>query len=236
MGAGGSEHAVAYEGRGFYRLDVPEGLPAQPAACVVALHGYGQPPEEMADYARRVAPAHAVVLAPEGPLSFYREPRDRERQGSPGPMTRDVGFGWVADPRREDGDARNARLLEAVWHDAAARRPLDARRTVVLGFSQGVGVAVHWLLEHPGRAAGLVALAGGVRVPLRPRLGTLAGLPTLWITGRRDHAYPPAYAAELLPLLHAAGLDLRHEELGCGHGVPVPAAGLVREWLAARLV
>ena len=85
------------------------------------------------------------------------------------------------------------------------------------------------------RAAALVALAGGVRMPLRARLSRLRGLATLWVTGRRDHAYPPAYMDALLPALADAGLEVERLDLPGGHAVPVPAADRVRAWIAARL-
>ncbi len=222
--------SVAFAATGYYRLDLPPDLPPGPAACVLALHGYGQPPEEMAAYARLVAPPHAVVLAPEGPLSFYREPK-----AEGGPAAGGVGFAWIADPRREEADARNTRLIEAAWAAAHAEHALDPRRTAVLSFSQGVGVGIHWLLEHPSRAAAVVALAGGVRQPLRPRLSTLRGLSALWVTGRRDHAYVSGYMDALLPALTEAGLDVERLDLPGGHAVLVPAADRVRAWLAARL-
>lgn len=219
---------AAFEATAYYRAFVPPGPGPHPA--VVALHGYGQAPEEMAAYARQVAPPGALVLAPEGPLSWYRRP---EAQG--GAAQGGVGYGWVADARREDADARNARLLDAVWRHASARWPLDPATSVVLGYSQGVGVGVAWLLAGGAPRGGLVALAGGVRVPLRARLPALNGLPTLWVTGARDRAYPAAYTRELLPVLAGAGLLLSHLELPCGHRVPDPATDAVRAWLAARL-
>lgn len=221
--------AVEYAAPGWYRARVPP-TAGSPAACVLALHGYGQPAEEMEDYALRVAPEHAVVLVPEGPLSFYRKPG-----GAGGAAAGGVGHAWIADPRRDEADARNARFLDAVWADAAAVHPLDPARTAVLGYSQGVGVGVHWLIERPGRAAALVALAGGVRVPLRPRLGGLRDLSVLWVTGQHDRAYPRDYATELLRVLAEAGLAVDHRELDVGHGVLEPAEAHVRAFLAARL-
>jgi predicted esterase len=221
---------VRFEAHAHYRLDLPSAAPAAPAACVLALHGYGQPPEEMAAYARSVAPPDAVVVAPEGPLSFYRDPR---HEG--GAQRGGVGHGWIADPRRDLADERNSRLLDAVLADAARVTPLDPSRLAVLGYSQGVGVAAHFLLTQPGRARAFVALAGGVRPALRPLLPALRDLPTLWITGRRDRAYPPDYAAQLLPALLDAGLALEHHDLDCGHGVPEPAADLVTHFLSAHL-
>ena len=228
--ADGAVRRVRYEAPGWYRLHAPPGAARPPAACLVAVHGYGQDPAEMFDYARSVAPADAVVIAPEGPLSWYRRPG-----GAGGAAAGGVGFGWTADPRRDEADLRNTRLLEAVWADADTHHALDPRRTAVLGFSQGVGVALAWLLEHPERAASFVALAGGLRVPLRPRLPTLRGISALWVTGSSDAAYPRPYALELLHALAAAGLTVEHVELPGGHGVPEPAADRVRAWLGRRL-
>ena len=229
----GEPRAVAYQAPGWYRMHVPDQV-LRPAPCLVALHGYGQAPEEMWAYARRVAPADAVVLVPEGPLSWYVKPG-----GAGGAAAGGVGHGWVADPRRDEADLRNTRFLEAVWADAQGTQgcapALDPARTAVLGYSQGVGVAVHWILEHQGRVKTLVALAGGVRAALRPRLAALRGLAALWVTGERDAAYPPAYVADLVPALTAAGLALEHVVLPTGHGVPEPGLPHVRSFLAARL-
>lgn len=222
---------VRYTSEAAYRLDLPPEAERGPGPlpALVALHGYGQEPAEMARYARLVAPRGTVVLAPQAPSSWYRAP-----DGPGGASAAGVGYGWVADPCRDATDRRNAALLDAVWADACSTVPLDAGRSVLLGFSQGVGVAVAWLLAGGPVRGGLVALAGGVRVPLRERLPALAGLPTLWVTGQRDRAYPPAYTQALLPVLRAAGLRLEHVEVASGHAVSVPAAGAVRGWLAAH--
>lgn len=211
-------------------MHAPPGASAAPSRCLVAVHGYGQSPDEMFDYARSVAPPNAVVLAPEGPLSWYRRPG-----GSGGAAAAGVGYGWVADARRDEADRRNTRFLEAMWTDANAAHAIDPRRTAVLAYSQGVGVALTWLLEHPTRASAFVALAGGLRLPLRPRLPALRGLEALWVTGASDAAYPLPYATDLLGALATAGLAVEHVELPGGHGVPEPAAERVRAWLASRL-
>lgn len=230
MSESDAPRAVAYEAPGWYRHRVPAGVGSAPAPCLLAVHGYGQDPDEMFAYACRVAPESAVVLAPEGPLSWYRRPT-----GSGGAAAAGVSYGWVADPRRDEADRRNTSFLEAMWSDANARHALDPRRTAVLGFSQGVGVALAWLLDHPTRASHLVALAGGLRVPLRPRLAALGGLRALWVTGADDTAYPRAYAEKLLAELTAAGLVVEPVEFPGGHGVPEPAAERVRAWLLGRL-
>src|SRR5262245_9470667 len=127
--------AVAYRSTGWYRSRVPSGG-AAPLPCVVALHGYGQPPEEMFEYACRVAPSNALVLAPEGPLSWYRKPGAPRPEaggklsgGAGGAAAGGVGYGWIADSRRDEADRRNTDFLEAVCADARAACPMDPRKT-----------------------------------------------------------------------------------------------------------
>jgi predicted esterase len=196
---------------------VPDGLPAGPAPALVAIHGYGQDPVEMFEYAIDVAGPGVVVVAPEGPSAFYRKARPASG----------VAYGWIADPDREPSEARNDALIDA----ALATRPLDPSRTVFLGYSQGVGVAVHYLFTRRDRARALVALAGGVPKASRHRLGALRGLDVLWVTGERDAAYPPDYEAELLQAMRGAGLTPQDVSLAADHALLDPARATVRSWL-----
>ena len=190
--------AIPIQATGYVRLHVPDALPQGPAPLLVAVHGYRQPPQAMLDYAISVAPHDAIVLAPEGPSAFYG-PRVRERA-----IGRRVDYGWIADPRRPDSEARNRSLLVGALAHACTRHRVDPARTWLLGFSQGVGVAVDFALHERERIAGVVGLAGGVP--------------------------PPGRAA--LDRLTAAGAALETLELDAGHDLLAPAREAVRAWLA----
>jgi predicted esterase len=216
---------VRFPSTGHYRRVREGGAPDAPV--LVALHGYGQPPDEMPAYAASVAPQGWAVLAPEGPSSFYRRP-----WGPGGSAAAGVAFGWVADADREAQDERNDALIDACLADAASRG-LRPSRVVLLGYSQGVGVAAHWWTSRPDAAAALVGLAGGVTAASRPRLARLAGRRVLWVTGERDTSYPPAYTAGMLSALRAAGVLLDDAMLPETHAILDPARERVRAWLAA---
>lgn len=217
---------VGYESVGYYRVRAPTVRTEGPAPAVVALHGYAQPPEEMLEYAASVAPPEAVLVAPEGPSSFYRPERAgrRAERGA-------VDFGWAADPRREATDRRNTALILAAIEDAGRAVGIDPGRTVVLGYSQGVGVGAHFAASHPDRLGALVGLAGGVRMEVRPRLAGLGGRPLLWVGGERDRFYPPAYLGALVAELRGEGLRVDALRFRCGHGILDPAASAVRDWI-----
>jgi predicted esterase len=218
--------AVRYESVGHYFARVPPGSGAAP--LVVAVHGYRQPPEEMLRYATSVAPEDAVVLAPVGPSAFYLEP---ERE----PARRGVGHGWSADPRREDTERRNDAFLLACCEAVARERPVDPRRTVLLGYSQGVGVATHFWASHPATAVGLVSLAGGVREDVRPRLATLRGRKFLQVRGERDALYHATYEAALADRMRGMGIEVETLALDAGHGLLAPARERVRDWIARAI-
>jgi len=227
--------AVPIRATGYLRLHVPASPPpssgppsARPAPLLIAIHGYRQPPAAMLAYAVSVAPPGALVVAPEGPSAFYgpRRPRD----GTP----RRIDYGWIADPRRPDAEARNRDLIARALDIAAARHEIDPRRTWLLGYSQGVGVAVDYFAHHPEHIAGLIALAGGVPPHGRERLTALRGRPLLWITGTRDAAYPPAYEDVLLATLRGADLRLDETVLDETHDLLEPARERVRAWLSAQ--
>jgi predicted esterase len=195
---------------------------------LLLVHGYAQPVEDLLGFAERVLPG-ATLIAPEGPSGFYRRPRQ-----SP-PASGGTARAWIADPDRADDDARNDAFLAAALDGAARRVALDPSRLFVLGYSQGVGVATHFLASHPERAAGLLGLAGGIPAAHRPRLTRLRAKPVLWVSGRHDLAYPPEYTEHVLDALREAEVDLRSVVLETGHALLPDAEGPVCDWLATTL-
>jgi phospholipase/carboxylesterase len=231
VGAGAQDARIplTIPATGYARIDEPDDLPDAPATVLVAIHGYGQPPEDMLAYARSIAPPGTVVVAPEGPQAFYRRPR------APGGAAKGgVGYGWIADPRRADADVRNDALIAAALDAAAQRRPIRRDAILLLGYSQGAGVATHFALRQPASVAGLVGLAGGVPSAWRDRLAGLSATPVLWISGTRDASYPPDYVAPLRESFRAGGVPLEHLDLDEGHDLLARASPHVRSWLAAR--
>lgn len=224
--AGDDRIAVPIRATGYFRIHVPEDLPDEPVPLLLATHGYRQPPRRMLAYAESVAPENAIVVAPEGPSAFYG-PRVRERA-----LGRRIDYGWLADPRRPDSEARNRDLIGQALDFVTERHAVDPARTFLMGFSQGVGVAVDYFVHNPERIAGLVGLAGGVPQHGRERLGALAGRPVFWVTALQDADYTVAYERKLVGQMHEAGIALDTLELDEGHDLLEPAAGAVRTWLA----
>ncbi len=227
MSTAGDTLRVFFPASGRVRLHVPQAAAQDARSCLVAVHGYAQPLDAFFAYARSLAPG-AVVVMPEGPMSFYR--RRRAEDG-----TRGVAHAWIAELPRRASDHRNDAYLAATLDAVNDEVPIDPDRTILLGFSQGVGVAMHFLLQEPSRAAGLIGLAGGLTEAYRDQLTRLAGKDLLWVTGKDDTAYTPTYAEALRARLRTSGANLQTHDLDAGHELMEPAADLVRTWLTPRL-
>lgn len=224
-----ARHAIEIRSTGYVRLHLPAQPGSGPVPVLIALHGYAQPAQEMFDYACSVAPAGTIVVAPEGPSSFYTRTRLPD-----GTRKRGVSHGWIADEPRQPSERRNRELLAGALDLAAEQHPIDPARTWLLGYSQGVGVATDFFVHAPERVAGMVALAGGVPDHGRPALRALAGRPVLWVCGTEDDAYPPLYMDAIVEDLEQAGVALERLVLPTGHAVLEPAREQVTAWLAAR--
>jgi len=113
------------------------------------LHGYGQSAADMLSASSALASGERLLVAPEGLSRFYL------RAGT-GP----VGASWMT---REDREQEIRDCLR--WLDGLAehlRGSLGARRSVVLGFSQGAAAAWRWALLGSSKLERLIAWGGAV--------------------------------------------------------------------------
>lgn len=209
-------------------LDGPRREPrATPSALVVLLHGYGANGDDLialADGWRRFLP-QAVFVAPNGPQTI---------PGMPGalqwfPLTmRDPSEYWRGVVSAQPG-------LDRFLDAELARYRLDARRLVLVGFSQGTMLALHVGLRRPGSPACVVGysglLAGPEHLP-----GIAARPPVLLIHGEADEVIPTDALYIALEQLAAAGLSVEwHVRQGLGHGIDPGGQAMAARFMALRL-
>lgn len=218
---------VRYEAHGRVLLQLPPATQGTPAPLLLGIHGYGQEPASWLAWLRSVAPAHVAVAVPCGPETWYRRPSQGAKAGS--------GQAWMGASQRAPYDARNDRYLDAVRRALGAEPRLDASRFVLAGFSQGVGVALHYACGPRAGLRALVGLAGGLAQAYRPRLSALAGLPVLWISGTQDGSYPPTYTDALVAEFERAGVQVEPLALDAGHDLLDPAVPPTRAFLGRHL-
>ena len=142
------------------------------------LHGYGQSAADMLSASSALAGRERLLVAPEGLSRFYL-------RGGAGP----VGASWMT---REDREHEIRDCMR--WLDGLAehlRGSLGARRTVVLGFSQGAAAAWRWALLGSSKLERLIAWGGALPSDLDVGLQTerLRALRIHVVRGANDATY-----------------------------------------------
>ncbi len=194
---------------------------------IMLLHGFGAPGDDLVPLAEVIdAPAETRWLFPEAPLSL------------------NMGFGdsrawWIIDFARIQEDRAAGRIrdlsIEVPQGLALARErflaflkelpkqlPIDYKKTVIGGFSQGAMLTCDAILQTDYPFAGLVQLSGNllakeVWTPLMP---ARKGLPVFQSHGTQDEVLPNIGAERLRDTLTTSGLAVEWHSFRGGHEIP----------------
>jgi phospholipase/carboxylesterase len=212
----------------LYTAHVPAG--DGPFPTILALHGWGASAHDLIGLAPVLHGGGALVLCPQGPVAF------EIGQGY-------VGFGWfelsqVRPPTlAEIGSATDR--LRAFLDAAQSRYPIDRRKTVVMGFSQGGVIAYDLVLRDPARFAGLVALSSWLPAELDDAIPTQPAhenFPALVVHGTQDPMIPVARAQESRERLMKRGVALTYREYEMEHGIAPEALRDLVGWLESKVI
>jgi len=194
---------------------------------VMLLHGFGAPGDDLVPLAEVIdVPAGTRWLFPEAPLSL------------------NMGFGdsrawWIIDFARIQADRAAGRIrdlsVEVPQGLALARErmltflkelprqlPIDYKKTIIGGFSQGAMLTCDAVLHTDYPFAGLVQLSGNLLAkdiwsPLIPKR---RGLPVFQSHGMQDDILPNIGAERLRDALHRAGFVVDWHSFRGGHEIP----------------
>lgn len=212
----------------LYAAHVPEGEGPHPA--LLLLHGWGASAHDLLGLAPILLEGKAVVLCPQG--SFAMEV-------APGM----AGYGWFKLGEGRDPDPKEVETaVQSVsrFVDAALERyPIDPKRLVLGGFSQGGYMAYHVGLGTPERFAGLLAMSTWLPEDLTASLGkvaALAKLPTLVVHGTKDPAVPLDRAHDARELLEGLGVPLTYREYAMEHEIRPEALRDIMAWLESEVL
>ncbi len=200
-----------------------------PHPAIIAMHGWGASALDLIGLAPYIADGKFMVICPQGPIEVEIGP------------TR--GYGWF--PIRMGGppdrDAITSASLEAErFVDSAVERyPINRRRLVVLGFSQGGFMAYTLAIKNPTRYAALVALSTWFPPDLKDAAADRAALerlPTMVQHGRADEMIEIARARASIETLRELRMAVVYREYDCGH--EISAAGLddLSEFLKSKVL
>ena len=138
----------------------------------------------------------------------------------------------------ETGDLPGYTVIHAeVPEHELSRYPIDPRRIVLLGFSQGGIMAFELALREPQRFAGLVALSTWFPAELAATLERKpehAGFPVLVLHGTADPVLPVERARESREALRPYGVAMTYRELQMGHTIDQEAMRILLRWLKEK--
>jgi phospholipase/carboxylesterase len=207
----------------LYTAHVPAGEGPFPA--IVALHGWGASAQDLLGLAPFLLGGEALVLCPQGPFELEIAP------GVP-------GYGWfpisMGGPLDVGAFGRASELLRSFLDEAARRYPIEPRKQLLLGFSQGGVMAYDLVLREPARFAGLAALSSWLPDPLArsmPPQPEHKGLPVFVCHGTEDPMIPVERARESREALLRLGVNLAYREYPMGHEIRPEALRDLVEWL-----
>ncbi|MDH5639921.1 MAG: hypothetical protein OEY28_01400 [Nitrospira sp.] len=194
---------------------------------VILLHGFGAPGDDLVPLAEVVdVPAGTRWLFPEGPLSL------------------DMGFGhsrawWIINFARIQEDRAAGRIrdlsvdvpqglalarecLVAFLKELPQQIPIDYKRTVIGGFSQGAMLTCDAVLQTNYPFAGLVQLSGNLlaQVVWSPLMPRRKGLRVFQSHGTQDDILPHIGAERLRDALSQSGLAVEWHSFRGGHEIP----------------
>lgn len=206
----------------FYLLDRGSASPGS-AAFAVALHGYGQNPADMLELTRRALGPGPWIASVQGPHPFTLKPFQPNsgigyNWGTP-------GAGWA-----ESIQFHHKILVELLFD--LARFGAEPQRTVLVGFSQPVGLNYRFIRAHPTLVGGVIGVCGGV-----PRDWEELPLPNataavLHIARDQDEYYPVERVTQFAERLKSrCSGEVEFHLLPGPHRFPSQASGLIQDWV-----
>lgn len=206
----------------LHTVHVPAG--DGPFPTVIALHGWGASAHDLFGLAPFFLGGEALTICPQGSVTVPIAPGYE-------------GYGWFPitgggppDPREF---ARAAGQLRGFIDAALERYPIDRRKVVLVGFSQGGVMAYELALRDPTRYVGLAALSAWLPEALVSvtKLPEHEGFPTLVVHGTEDPMIPVDRGRESRDRLRRLGVALSYREFEMGHEIRPEALREVLTWL-----
>jgi len=204
-------------------IELPPRIPGL-SRTLILLHGYGADERDLLPIAHALDPRLRAVSL-QGPIALG------------GPMRAWFNLGQDARGRISfDPEAARAavRSATAAVEEIAGASP----RPLLLGFSQGAGIALGVALLKPDLVAGVLSLSGVARA-LEERdhapAEKLRGFPVFAAHGLRDPLLPIELGRDLRRALEALGVDVEWHEYPMEHMVVPEEIEDAQAWLKARL-
>jgi phospholipase/carboxylesterase len=200
-----------------------------PFPTIFAMHGWGSNAMDLQGLAPFIADGRFLVICPQGPFEVE--------------IGAINGYGWYqmrpgSQPDEQKVDAA-VDLLRGFIDDACARYPVDQRKMVAVGFSQGGMMAYNLAVRWPERFAALVGIATAFPEYLADRVSNpeaLAKLPTMVQHGRADEMLEISRARKSVETLRKLGVEVAFHEYAGGHEVTADGVRDLSRFLTQKVL
>lgn len=201
-----------------------------PHPTILALHGWGANAQDLLGLAPYLCGGRFLVICPQGPLTVPLGPHA-------------VGYGWfpLTMGRPPDVPALlSARdQLRAFLDGALKRYPIDRKKLVVLGFSQGGVTAYALALAEPERFAGLAVLSSWLPKELVSLFSEAEAkpLPPILVQhGSLDELVEIARARDSIETLRGLTPQVTYREYDMGHEIGPKSLADLTAWLEEKVL
>ncbi len=210
----------------MYTAHVPAG--EGPFPTIIALHGWGASAHDLFGLAPYLHGGQALVVCPQGPVRFQT-----------GPGTE--GYGWfpiTGGGSLDPAEFTKGRLLLRDFVERIFEIfPVDRRKVVVMGFSQGGVMAYDLALRDPLSFAGLVAMSAWLPNDLANQIEVKdehAALPVIVTHGTNDPMIPVERARASRDRLIGMGISPTYREYEMQHEIHQDALRDIVDWIEEK--
>jgi len=190
---------------------------------LVLLHGYGADEHDLLPIAHELDPRLRAVSL-QGPISMGGGAR--------------AWFNLAMGPRGLSFDSEEVRAGVSAAVLAVEAIATESPRPILLGFSQGAGMALSVALRRPDLVSAVLSFSGVLRALEAADLGpaaSLRGLPVFAAHGTQDSIVPIALGRALRDEVLRHELALEWHEYPMGHAVIPEELAAARTWLQKNL-
>jgi phospholipase/carboxylesterase len=201
-----------------------------PHPTILTLHGRGANAFDLLGLAPYLCNGKFLMICPQGPL---------ETPIGPGAF----GYAWypmsMGGPPDIGAILSSRDKLQIFLDECLARYPIDTKKLVVLGFSQGGVMAYSLALSNPERFAVLAVLSSWLPKELMPELAikeAVQSLPTLVQHGTQDQMIEVQRARDSVEQLRALRVPLTYREYDMGHEISGKSLSDLSTWLEEKVL
>jgi predicted esterase len=217
----GSLETIRVSLEAAYLLHLPPHIDDR-TVLVLALHGFGSNPEAMLRLSVAAVRENCIVASIRGPNQHYL---------SGDPTGDEVGYNWGTRRHSELNIQLHHEIVRTVGASLRARFFIPEGRTVLMGFSQPVGLNYRFIGTYPQEAAGVIGICGGVPKDWEEDKYQRVEAAILHISRSEDEFFPAATARGFPDRLRAHATDVEFHLLDGGHRFPSKAGPIIRAWM-----